>query len=154
MTYENLLIESERDNIIIIEKHFKSDAKGLCKGNKIGISVKLSTDKEKACVLSEELGHFYTSYGNILDQTKVANRKQELRARRWGYEKLVSLNSLISAFENGATTKYEIAEFLNVTEEFLDEAIKHYKMKFGTFYQEGIYLIYFEPTLIIIKSFY
>lgn len=154
MTYESLLIESEIDNIIIVEKNFKSNAKGLCKGNKIGISLKLSTDKDKACVLAEELGHYYTTYGNILDQSKVPNRKQELRARRWGYEKLITLSNLISAFEHGARTKYEISEFLNVTEEFFNETLSHYRMKYGTYCQVGQYLIYFEPTLIIIKSFY
>lgn len=153
MTYESLLIESEKYNIIIIEKNFKSNAKGLCKGNKIGISLRLVTDKEKVCVLSEELGHYFTSSGNILDQTKTENRKQELRARRWGYDKLVPLKSFIDAFENGITTEYDLCEFLNITKNFLKEVIEHYRMKYGLYCQQGKYLIYFQPTLMICKSF-
>lgn len=38
-TYEQLLSSSD-ENITVIEKNFKSKAKGLCKGNKIGISKK------------------------------------------------------------------------------------------------------------------
>lgn len=152
MTYENLIIECENNNIIVIEKNFKSDAKGLCKGNKIGISLRLSTDKEKSCILSEELGHYYTTYGNILDQNKVENRKQELRARRWAYEKLINFNSLIEASNKGIKGKYNLSEFLNVTEEFLEEALAYYKIKYGIYKKVDNYIIYFEP-LGILKVF-
>lgn len=55
--------------------------KGLYYNGTIGIDKNIETDKEKACVLAEELGHYHTSSGNILDQGDVFNRKQELRAR-------------------------------------------------------------------------
>lgn len=32
--FENLLIESEDNDITVVEKAFKSNAKGLCKGKK------------------------------------------------------------------------------------------------------------------------
>ena len=38
---------------------------------------------EKASVLAEELGHYYTTVGNILDQEDAGNRKQEHKARTW-----------------------------------------------------------------------
>lgn len=151
MTYENLLIESENENITVIEKNFKSKAKGLCKGNRIGISIKLSTDKEKKCILAEELGHYYTTSGNILDQTKIKNRKQELRARKWAYDKLIGLTRIIDAYKNGMRDRYELSEYLNVTEDFLEESILYYKNKYGLYYEIDNYILVFEPFGILEK---
>lgn len=36
------------------------------------------TNVEKACVLAEGLGHYYTTVGNILNQSSTANHKQEI----------------------------------------------------------------------------
>ena len=57
--YDELLYEANEKGLEIVEKYFKSDAKGLCKGNKIGIRKDLSSN-EKACVLAEEIGHYET----------------------------------------------------------------------------------------------
>ena len=51
--FEELVADSEKDNIILVEKHFKSKALGLCKGNKIGLSKTLTTTAEKACIFAE-----------------------------------------------------------------------------------------------------
>ena len=37
-------------------------------------------ETEKACVLAEELGHHYTTVGDIIDQKESENRKQELNS--------------------------------------------------------------------------
>ena len=100
---------------------------------------------EKGCVLAEELGHHYTTYGNILDEKDIRNVKQEKRARNWGYEKLVDIISIINAFNARTRNRYEIAEYLGVTEEFLQEAIDHYKGKYGLCHGVEGYIIRFEP---------
>ena len=149
--YEQLL--NEYDNIHIVEKRFKSKAKGLCKGKKIGISVDIETSTEKACVLSEELGHYYTTVGNIIDLSDAQNRKQERQARLWAYNNRIGLYGLIRAYENGCTSRYDIAEYLNITEEFLEDAIKCYREKYGVYTTIDNYTIYFIPNLIIGKKF-
>ena len=53
-TYEKMLIDASNNGFEIVEKNFKSDAKGLCKGKKIGIRKDMS-DTEKACVLADYL---------------------------------------------------------------------------------------------------
>ncbi|URZ02803.1 ImmA/IrrE family metallo-endopeptidase [Clostridium felsineum] len=121
-------------------------------GNRIAIN-NIKTLREKNCILAEELGHYYTTIGNILDQSDINNRKQEKRARNWAYTKLVGILQLINAFEKGIRTKSELAEYLNVTEEFLEQAIQHYREKYGMSYQIDHYNIYFEPTLSILKMF-
>ena len=146
--YEQLL-SSSGENIIVVEKNFKSQAKGLCKGNKIGISKAISTSTEKACILAEELGHHYTTVGNILGQSSVSNRKQELRARMWAYNKLIGLIGIIKSYEHGCHSYHEMAEYLDVTEEFLRDALKRYHQKYGVCTTVDNYIIYFEPLGVV-----
>ena len=73
--------------------------KGLYYNGNIAIEKKL-TQTQKACVLAEELGHHYTTVGNILDQSDPAARKQELHARLWAYNKMVGLHGIVSAYRH------------------------------------------------------
>ncbi len=146
MEYEELLNEANSEGIYVIENlEFESQASGLINGDVIGLSKCLSTYSEKACVLSEELGHYYTSVGNILDQTLDGNKKQECHARLWAYDKMITIEKIISAKKAGCRNRYEIAEYLNVTEPFLQEAINCYSSKYGLGFQKGEYIILFEP---------
>lgn len=68
--YEKLQEETCRDGIEVIHYPFETDRiKGLYCDGTIAISTDMKTDAEKACALAEELGHHYTTYGNILDQS-------------------------------------------------------------------------------------
>ncbi|MFL0248871.1 ImmA/IrrE family metallo-endopeptidase [Clostridium neuense] len=145
--------EIEKQNLEIIEVNFKGNLKGLYSDNTIALDSKIETENERNCVLAEEIGHYYTSYGDITDQKNIKSIKQEKRARNWGYEKLVNLLDLICAFEKGLRSKTELADYLNITEEFLEKAIKHYKEKYGVYHEINNYIIYFEPNLIILKMF-
>ena len=80
MTYEALLKEADSHQLIVKEKPLIRN-NGLIIGNKIAIRKDIDTEIEKSCVLAEELGHYYTTVGDIMDQTDVSNRKQERRAR-------------------------------------------------------------------------
>ena len=151
--YEKLMIECEKLGAKVIELDFgTSKPCGICKGNNIYINRNCNTN-EKYCVLNEELGHFLTTYGNILDKKILTNRKQELFARRWGYEHSVSIIGIINAFEYGALTLYDIADFLGVTEEYLIECLEHYKQKYGDSYKIDNYIIEFIPHFSIYKKF-
>ncbi len=110
--------------------------------------------KEKSCVLAEELGHYYTTYGDIIDQDSVEKRKQELRARVWGYQRIITMDKLIAAYNKGCRNSYEIAEELEVTEEFFLEALQVFKQKYYPFVQYKDYLIRFEPDLQIYSFTY
>lgn len=144
--YETLLTEARKENVEVAEIPFLR-VKGLYCDRVIGIRQSLTTS-EKACVLAEELGHYHTSAGNILDQKKLANRNQENRARRWGYERLVPVDKLIDAFNAGVQNRHELIEFLDVAEEFLLAAIKHYQQKYGQLCRVGNYVIVFEPLMV------
>lgn len=150
MTYEELLIKNNDLNIQEIDLSEVRGLKGLYFNGNIGIHNALS-DKEKACVLAEELGHHYTTVGDILDQESVSNRKQEQHARLWAYNEQIGLIGIIKSFEHGCQSKYEMAEYLDVTEEFLEDAIKKYRQKYGMFTTLDNYVIYFEPCLGVVK---
>lgn len=149
-SYEILLSEASENGLIVKEKPLKYN-NGRIKGSRVAIRQDLSTSVEKACVLAEELGHHYTTYGNILDQSNISNRKQELRARAWAYNKQIGLLGLIRAYEHGCRNRFEIAEFLEVTEEVLEECLTFYRNKYGTFQNVDNYVLYFIPSLVIMK---
>lgn len=124
---------------------------GLYCDGTIALNDDLETTAEKSCVLTEELGHHYTSTGNIIDLTDPNSRKQECRARLWGYNRLIGLVGIIKAFEHGCRSRYEMAEFLGVTEEFLDDALKAYQSKYGVCTTVDNYTIYFMPSLAVVR---
>ena len=142
--YERLQYEACKDGIDVIEGNFSKNIKGLYCDGTVAIKKDISTT-EKACVLAEELGHHYTTVGNILDQSKTENRKQERRARLWAYRKMFDLIDLVSAYKHGCRIRFEIAEYLEVTESFLQEALDTYKEKYGPYTKVDRYVVYFEP---------
>lgn len=146
LNYEKLLMESDSHGLIVKEKALKYND-GRIKGNRIAIRKDIKTHTEKGCVLAEELGHYHTTVGNILDQNNTGNRKQEQRARAWAYNKMIGLIGIIKAYEHGCYSLHETADYLNVTEEFLNEALTYYKNKHGIYTTVDNYIIYFEPSL-------
>ena len=150
-SYEILLSEASENGLIVKEKPLKYN-NGRIKGFRVAIRKDLSTSVEKACVLAEELGHHYTTYGNILDQNDTSNRKQELRARAWAYNKQIGLLGLIRAYEHGCRNRFEIAEYLEVTEEVLEECLIFYRNKYGVCANVDNYVVYFIPNLVIMKK--
>ena len=149
-TYEALLDEASDIGLTVKEKPLKYN-NGRIKGSRIAIRQDITTTTEKSCVLAEELGHHYTSVGNILDMTSAANRKQEHQARFWAYNKQIGLIGLVRAFEHGCQNRFEIAEYLEVTEEFLEECIECYRNKYGICKQVDNYVVYFIPQLSMMK---
>ena len=95
--------------------------------------------------LAEELAHHEITYGNILDDKNLQNKKFELKARRLACEILIPLKELISAFLQGIHNLYELANFFEVTESFILQSITHYKQKYGYSTRYGKYVIQFEP---------
>lgn len=143
MDYEDLLIEADSNSLVVKEKPLRAYA-GRIKGQRIAIKKDL-LQTDKSCVLAEELGHYHTTVGDILDQTKAENRKQELRARLWAYNKMIGLNGIIEAYKHACSNRTEASEYLNVTEEFFQEAIECYGNKYGAYAVLDNYLILFHP---------
>ncbi len=154
MSYERMRDEAAKLNIHIYEMAMPPATKGLYSDKVIWINKQIPTEVEKACVLAEELGHYHTSSGNILDQSDIRNRKQERTARQWAYYCMIPLDKIINAHKARISGRYDLAEYLGVTEHFLQEAIDRYTEKYGLYVRvDEKYTIYFEP-LRVIEQFY
>lgn len=147
MSYEELLIEADKRGLTVKELDLRS-ADGRCSGKRIAIRRDIPTLKQKADVLAEEMGHYFTSTGRIVEQNTVEDVKQERKARLWGYDKRIGLFGLIEAFNAHCETMHDVAEYLDVSEESLSAAIEYYRQIYGTkVMYDNKYLIQFEPYL-------
>ena len=152
-SFERLEDEACKDGIDVISCKFQSERiKGLYSDGIIGINERLETSVEKTCTLAEELGHHHTSVGNIIDMENVSNRKQERQARFWGYNKLIGLTGIVRAFQAGCQSRHEVADLLDVTEEYLQECIDCYRDKYGVYTEIDNYTIYFIPNLAVMEK--
>lgn len=152
-TYEELQDQACADGIDVMDYEFNSpNIKGLYCNNTVAISKSISTQAEKSCVLAEELGHHYTTVGDIIDQTEVSNRKQEYRARLFGYNLKIGLIGIVHAYEAGCRSLYEMAEYLDATEEYLKEALDCYHSIHGVYATLDNYIIFFEPSFTVMKT--
>lgn len=151
--YEKLLQDVTDAGIDVKENiPFESRSDGLIKGNKIGLSKNLKTSTEKRCVLAEEYAHYQISSTDIIDLRNFNNRKEERKARLLTYNRLIGLRGLIDAYNHKCRTLHDVAEYLEVTEEFLAEALECYRNKYGICAPVDNYVVYFEPTLGVLEK--
>jgi hypothetical protein len=146
MQYDQLLGEAASIGLCVTEVPLSRGNGGFYSDLEIWINKNIATRTEKTCKLAEEIGHHYTSVGDITDQSTVSNRKQERRARQWGYNRLIPLESIVEAHKARVKGRHEIAEYLNVTEEFLQATIDRYTEKYGLYVRVNKrFTIYFDP---------
>lgn len=86
------------------------------------------TSSEQICWMAEELGHHYTGDDRILHYDCVNDWRAEARARRWAHMRLLSPDAIRTAARN-STDIYELAAALDVTVQFLCEAIEAFQAK-------------------------
>ncbi|MFJ1815150.1 MULTISPECIES: ImmA/IrrE family metallo-endopeptidase [Staphylococcus] len=141
--YEALI--SKYNHLTIIETDtLPSFQSGMYYNNEIYINSNRS-NAVKLETLAEELAHHKLTYGNITDQTQFNNRKFERYARRHAMEQIVSLQGIIDAFKHNCHNLYEMANFFEVSESFVQQCIEHYKIRYGLSTLHNGYLIQFEP---------
>lgn len=146
--YEKQLQSAADKDVLVIENwdmgndsdHEPID--GLYIDGCVALSDDLKTTAEKNVTLAEELAHHDLTVGDILDTRDAANRRQEQKARTLSYDRLIGLSGLARAISAGCENRFEVAEYLEVTEPFLQEAIDRYKEiygpKFATYIEEHL----------------
>jgi hypothetical protein len=153
-TYERLLGDAYKHKIDVYEMPMLPRTKGLYADGVVWVNKFTPTTVAKACILAEELGHHHTSVGNILDQSDVRHRKQELLARQWAYRCMIPLDRIIQAHHAQITGRYDLAEYLGVTEDFLQSAIDRYTDKYGKSVRaDSRHIILFDPLGVIESIF-
>ncbi|ELU5586514.1 ImmA/IrrE family metallo-endopeptidase [Clostridium perfringens] len=122
------LIESEK--IILEEVIFKENIKGIYFkvpgiDPTIGINMSILSDTRKyISILAEELGHHFTSSGDLTSECityadKLNKSKQEKKARMWAANYLISDEEIIGALLHLSGTLSGLALHFNVTEEII-----------------------------------
>lgn len=121
---------------------------GLYSTNRIRLNARNDYYKNVE-VLAEEIGHHYTSFGDISDYSNINSMKQEHRARRYAIKLILPLEKLIECYHSDVWgDKYEICTHLEITPEYFDSAVKDYIKKFGHYVKYDGYKISFEPLSI------
>lgn len=141
--YERLM--SEHQHLRIYDNYeIQGNLKGFYTDGIIAIDKNISS-AFKLEVLAEEIAHSKLTYGNILDQSKFNNRKFEGYARRHAMEQVISLQDIIDAELSNCHNLYEMANFFEVSECFVQQCIANYKKRYGLSTLHNGYLIQFEP---------
>lgn len=150
--YETLLDKANGKGLSVTEKPMDL-YDGLIIGKDIYVRSTIKTSAQKADTLAEEIAHHDYTIGDIMDQSISENRKQEHIARFHAYNERIGLIGIIKAYEAHCRNRYEMAEFLDVSEPFLAEALECYKNKYGLYKAIDNYIVYFEPYLAIAKIY-
>lgn len=151
MTYDELLMAADAAGLIVKEAKLLS-GDGRCKGHRIAIRQDIQTTAEKADVLAEEMGHYYTGVGRIIEQGNASDRKQELAARKWAYNKRIGLDGIIRGYHKHCQSKHDLVDCLEVSEETLKAALEFYRSKYGCSVEYNEYIIFFEPSLTVMNK--
>ena len=128
MTTERLFEIAEKNNIEIIQTELPRTESCSLFADKtycIGLDSSLFGINEKIH-LAHEVGHCVTGSMYNLYAPLDNRAKHELRADRWAIKKLVPFNDLRTAIKKGIRECWELAEFFNVTDEFMNNALKFY----------------------------
>lgn len=149
-TYERLEQKTFENKILLLTSYLPNGIKGNYFANTdyqlktITINKCLKTTCEKCTVLAEELGHYYTTNKDLFSVSKTIQDKYEHHALQWAVNELVPLNRLVEAWSTGIRTPWDLAEYLDVTEGFLHNALNIHSEQYGPSINYKKYTIYFN----------
>jgi len=90
---------------------------------------RIETTAQERVHLAHELGHCETgAFYNVYSSLDV-REKQETRANVWAVTHLVPADEFMKALYNGIVEVWELAEYFDVTEDFIRKAAEIYKVK-------------------------
>lgn len=84
--------------------------------------------EEKEC-MAHELGHQIKNAFYDIDSTLETRARQEERATRWAVQKLIPARELKEALKKGYTEIWQLAEYFDVSCEFMADAVRVHKLK-------------------------
>lgn len=136
----------EKENIFFEEINTKHDNSSGIYLNASGIPPTIGIHKSilnNRCkylsVLAEELGHHFTSLGNLTIESKkysekLMKNKQEHKAKSWAANFLISDEDFVQALYDCISTPCDMCEYFNVTYEILEykiSSIIHDEVKYN-----------------------
>ncbi len=141
MTLEEKLVDYAHSNNTQVYEHelpnTRSVSLKLGDGYFIGIDTKaLSDANDRAVHLAHEIGHCETDAFYCIYSPQVTRERLERKATVWAITHTIPLHRLKDAIARGITEEWELAEYFEVTVEFMHAALEYYK--------EGELHIYFD----------
>ncbi|MEF9892607.1 MAG: ImmA/IrrE family metallo-endopeptidase [Anaerorhabdus sp.] len=100
--------------------------------NKLFINIdesKFDTEREKRVCLAHEIGHCISGTLYTINHSNLYRGSAEYRADYRAAKLVIPINQLKECIVNGIIEKYEIAEYFNITEEFVDRVLYIYRNK-------------------------
>lgn len=157
----------DNNNIHLLVNELDNEIKGYHFSTKaidlIGINETIVNNKKLYNdVLSEELGHYFTSVGDFIPLTDnsysddIKYFKSENKALKWAVNFTIDTEKLLLLIDNyDAINKYEISEYFDVSEDFV--MMKFYYMsKVKNSYKlnnEGILVLSNYPSVFIYYNY-
>ncbi|MBM7577706.1 ImmA/IrrE family metallo-endopeptidase [Jeotgalibacillus terrae] len=138
--YPELVIEED--------KHMHPKLPGVIVDNYIAINKNRSL-YEKHFILAEEIGHYLTTAGDITKLNTLPKLKAEIIARRWGYEKILSLDDLVSCYEKKHLTAEDVSHDFEIELNDLKTILDYYFDRYGPSVRHKEYIINFDPFIVI-----
>lgn len=111
-----------------------ADAVIICAGGQYGFFLdidKIRTVTDENMAVGHEWGHFVTGSTYGMEANDELMRWCEAKAHRAQINKLIPFNELKSAIKEGKTSSFELAEYFDVTEPFVRDAIDYYTSQKG-----------------------
>ena len=82
--------------------------------------------REERVVLAHEIGHIETGGLYKKGCTETSRRQKEAKAEKWAITCLIPYEELIKAGQNGFYDIPSLADYFDVTEEFMEKALNYY----------------------------
>lgn len=130
MDNTNILYNIAEKNNIVIDSFRMKAVKAFSMPNIIVLNPNLvKTSQETRECIAHELGHHMRNAFYNIESTFETRERQEERATRWAVQELIPVHELKKAIKNGYTEIWQLADYFDVSYEFMVEAIRIHKVK-------------------------
>ena len=87
---------------------------------------KVDTSPKMASELAKQYGYCKTNSFHFISTPFTVRKQLENKAKRTSFEKFIPWSKITEAVDKGITTSYDLADFLELDEPFVREAVDYY----------------------------
>ena len=89
----------------------------------------IKTEAEETCILAHEYGHFATGTTHQLCSPLELVSRHEYKANKIAIKRLLPIQKILFALQKGIKETWELADYFNLTEDFVCMALDYYGLK-------------------------
>lgn len=120
--------QAEFYGIPIVDFEFPSAIRSAYHNGVIGINKEIGNDAERRCIIVREIGrHLLRKNENI----SLTDEQESILAMHWAVSVLLPLKAFVECNQLGKISEDELAEYLNITPQFVKSGIEVYKSVLG-----------------------